>query len=108
MLAVWAYNAEFNTTRREMKNGMVSPMAVHSSAYHSAEHQSRIVSRSFKGRPWRHVALLLTVQAHTHFSHASFTCMIQFVCMLSCIVPHTIAQCANFWRAQHSHLLDVP
>mmetsp|Transcript_39167 Transcript_39167/g.90439 ORF Transcript_39167/g.90439 Transcript_39167/m.90439 type:complete len:95 (-) Transcript_39167:249-533(-) len=26
VIAVWAYNAEFNTTRREMKNGMVSPM----------------------------------------------------------------------------------
>mmetsp|Transcript_38590 Transcript_38590/g.89093 ORF Transcript_38590/g.89093 Transcript_38590/m.89093 type:complete len:123 (+) Transcript_38590:404-772(+) len=27
VIAVWAYNAEFKAIRREMKNGMVSPMA---------------------------------------------------------------------------------
>eukprot|EP00971_Amphidinium_carterae_P223842 4441252-Amphidinium_carterae.2 len=41
VIAVWAYNAEFNATHREMKNGMVSPMAVHSSACHFAEHQGQ-------------------------------------------------------------------
>eukprot|EP00971_Amphidinium_carterae_P204203 4052175-Amphidinium_carterae.1 len=27
VIGVWAYNAEFKAIRREMKNGMVSPMA---------------------------------------------------------------------------------